>query len=171
MPHKWQCINVECSYKEYGNKGDKCPECGKSLHKVDNADSKMIFEIKDRHKAGSNANRKHKYHPIIAIIIGYLLSSILFIFESFLPHNYYTPRILTIIATILAGFIATFLSQPNKATIGLYEGLFESIISFITLNLILQIPLTLGTALYLILIFPLSGLIGGFIAKKLRNHT
>lgn len=111
-----------------------------------------------------------RYHPFIAIIIGYLLSGILFVFDSFLPHNYYTPRILTIIVTILAGFIATFLSQPNKAIIGLYQGIFTSIISLISLNLILQIPLTLGTILYLILIFPITGLVGGYIAKVLRSR-
>jgi hypothetical protein len=114
MSYKWQCINIECDYKEYGNKGDKCPKCGRSFYKVDNEESKKIFGIKDKYKSDPNSIRKNKYHPLIAIIIGYLISGILHLFQRFLPNVPLSSIILSILITILGGFIATYLSRTKK---------------------------------------------------------
>ena len=168
MSYNWQCVNVECGYKEYGKKGDKCPECGKSFHKVDSADSKMIFEIKDRHKAGSNSNRKHKYHPVIAIVIGYFIAGSLTGFARFLLNIPLSSKILAILTIILGGFIATYISRTNKARIGLYNGLLYSIGSLIGLNFILKTELKFYSILTLVLVYPISGLVGGYIARTLR---
>lgn len=167
MLHKWQCINVECYYKEYGNKGDKCPECGKSFYKVDDLESKKIFELKDKYKADPNSIKKNKYHPIIAIILGYLVTGFFVAFLRYLPNSYLS-EILAIFILILGGFIATYLSRVNKAIIGFYEGLIYSIGSLIGFIFIFKTGLTFYSVLILFLVFPISGLVGGYIAKALR---
>ncbi|MCC7551899.1 MAG: TIGR04086 family membrane protein [Methanobacterium sp.] len=171
MSYKWQCINIECDYKEYGNKGDKCPKCGRSFYKVDNEESKKIFGIKDKYKSDPNSIRKNKYHPLIAIIIGYLISGILHLFQRFLPNVPLSSIILSILITILGGFIATYLSRTNKAIIGFYEGLLVSILTFLTTILIFKTGLTLEDGFVLVLVWPISGLVGGYIAKMLRSHS
>lgn len=61
-----------------------------------------------------------RYHPIIAIILGYIISAILIEFipnTPFLPNSYLSS-ILAIFILILGGFIATYISHTNKSIMG-----------------------------------------------------
>ncbi|AUB54874.1 hypothetical protein BK007_01805 [Methanobacterium subterraneum] len=127
----------------------------------------MIFEIKDRNRSDANSRRKNKYHPIIAIIIGYIIAGSLLGLLRFLLDIPLSSVIFAMFTIILGGFIATYLSRPNKAIIGLYDGLLYSIGSFIGLNFILKTELTFYSILILVLVYPISGLVGGYIAKAL----
>lgn len=105
-----------------------------------------------------------RYHPVIAIILGYFIASIIGIFLPDIPLS----EILAIFIFILGGFIATYLSWTNIARIGFYEGIVYSIGSLIVFSLS-KSELTFYSAFIFILI-PILGLIGGFIAKTLRLH-
>ena len=105
-----------------------------------------------------------RYHPLIAIIIGIIVSYIIGYFLISLSD------IIVIFIFILGGFIATYLSTTNKAIFGLYEGLVFSLQSLIPSIFIVRTEITL----YLILIWifiPILGFVGGFIAKILRSHS
>ncbi|MDY9923571.1 YrzE family protein [Methanobacterium sp.] len=169
MQNEWQCINVECDYKEYGKKGDKCPKCGKSFYKVNSTDSKMMFEIKDRNKS-ANSSRKNKFHPVIAIIIGYFIAGSISGFLRFLLNIPLSSEISAIFTIILGGFIATYISRTNKPMIGLYNGLLYSLGYLIGVIYILKTELTFYSVLILVLVFPISGLVGGYFAKVLRSR-
>lgn len=104
-----------------------------------------------------------KYHPVIAIIIGILVSGFIGYFLIALSD------IIAIFIFILGGFIATYLSTTNKAIFGLYEGLVFSLQSLIPSIFIFKTELTL----YLVIIWgfiPILGLFGGYIAKILRSR-
>lgn len=107
-----------------------------------------------------------KYHPIIAILIGNIFIAL---FSNLLP-NISLSEILAVLILVLGGFIATYLSKTNKAIIGLYNGIVYSL-GCIIMIFISNSAFTINTLLIIVLVIPLSGLIGGFIAKKLRNHT
>jgi hypothetical protein len=172
MPqHKWQCINVECDYKEFGQKGDKCPKCGRSFYKVSNAESKRIFGIKDRYEADPNSIRtkNKRFNAMGSVLIGYFVSGVLAYFLRFLPDISLLPEILAIFIIILGGLIATYISRTNKAIIGLYYGLLYSI-SALPLILIFKVSLSLYLAFMLILI-PILGFIGGYFGKELRARS
>ncbi len=104
-----------------------------------------------------------RYHPVIAVIVGIIITAILI---NFLPNNIPLSYILAIPIFILGGFIANYLSRTNKAIIGLYGGLLYSI-GYLPTILIYKNFLTLYLALFIVLI-PILGLAGGFIAKKVR---
>lgn len=106
-----------------------------------------------------------RYHPIISIILGIIITVILI---NFLPNNIPLSYILAIPIFILGGFTATYLSRINKTIIGLYEGIIYSI-GYLPTILIYKNFLTPYLALYLVLI-PILGLIGGFIGKVLRSR-
>jgi len=102
-----------------------------------------------------------RQHPIISIILGILIIALLIYF---LPNNIPLSYILAV--PVLGGFIATYLSRTNKAIFGLYTGLIYDI-GYLPTILIYKNFLTTYFALYMVLI-PIFGLVGGFIAKKLR---
>lgn len=105
-----------------------------------------------------------RYHPVIAIIFANIVISIL---ANLLP-DIPLSDILMIFLLVFGGFIATYISRTNKAIIGLYEGILYSI-SILIMIFISKSELTLIIALFLVLT-PILGLIGGFIAKTLRPH-
>jgi hypothetical protein len=167
LKNLWQCINVECDYKEYGNKGERCPRCGRSFYKVDVEESRRIFEIKDKHKDDQNYLGKNKrYNTIGAIIIAYLVSGYLIFLLRFIP-DITLGYILTIFITIFGGFIATYLSRCNQPTIGLYYGLVD-LVGRISMIIIFKFQFTFYFVLFLALI-PVFGLIGGYLAKILMS--
>ena len=104
-----------------------------------------------------------RQHPIISIILGILIIALLIYF---LPNNIPLSYILAVPVLILGGFIATYLSRTNEAILGLYTGLIYDI-GYLPTILIYKNFLTTYFALYMVLI-PIFGLVGGFIAKKLR---
>jgi hypothetical protein len=70
-----------------------------------------------------------KYHPIIAIILGYIVAAILIEFipnTPFLPNTYLAST-MAIFILIFGGFVATYISRTNKSIMGFYEGLLYSI--------------------------------------------
>lgn len=105
-----------------------------------------------------------RYHPVIAIILGYLIAGTLAYFLPDIPLS----DILSIFILILGGFIATYLSRTNKAILGLYEGMVYTII-ILSIILPFNTELTAYLVVYLALP-PILGLIGGFLAKKLRSR-
>jgi len=108
-----------------------------------------------------------KYHPIIAIILGNLIIGFLISFVRYLPKSYLAD-ILTILILVLGGFAATYLSRTNRARMGFYNNLIYSVGSLMGLIFIFKTGLTIYSLLILFLVFPIFGLLGGFIAKKLR---
>lgn len=109
-----------------------------------------------------------RYHPIIAIILGYIVSAILIEFipnTPFLPNNYLSS-ILAIFILILGGFIATYLSNTNKSIMGFYEGLLFSI-GILPSIFILKPEITFFIIINLLLP-PIMGILGGYIGKSLR---
>jgi hypothetical protein len=172
MQYNWQCINIECDYKEYGQKGDKCPKCGRSFYKVNNVESKRIFEIKDKYKADPNSIREKnkRYNTVGAIIIGYFIAGSMAGLLRYLLNIPLSSELLAIFAIILGGFIATYISRTNKPRIGLYNGLLYSLGYLIGVIFILKTELTLYSVLILVLVFPITGLVGGYIAKVLRSR-
>jgi len=109
-----------------------------------------------------------KYHPIIAIILGNLIIGFLISFVRYLPKSYLAD-ILTILILVLGGFAATYLSRTNRARMGFYNNLIYSVGALMGLIFIFKTGLTISSILILFLIFPILGLLGGFIAKKLRS--
>ena len=103
-----------------------------------------------------------KYHPTIAILLGYLVAGTLIYFLPDIPLS----DILAVLILILGGFIATYLSRTNKARMGLYEGLVYALF-ILLITFIFKEQLTAYSILYMTLP-PIFGLVGGFIAKKLR---
>jgi putative membrane protein (TIGR04086 family) len=111
-----------------------------------------------------------RYHPIIAIILGYIISAILVEFvpnTPFLPNSYLSS-ILAIFVLILGGFIATYLSHTNKSIMGFYEGLIFSI-GILPSIFIFKPEITFFTIINLVLP-PFMGILGGYIGKSLRLH-
>ena len=107
-----------------------------------------------------------RYHPISAIIIGFfLVGFLLFI----LPANIPGSDILVFLIYIVGGFTATYVSKTNKAIIGLYEGLTSSIVGYLPLILIFKSVTSI--VIILMIINPILGLLGGFIAKYLRSRS
>lgn len=104
-----------------------------------------------------------RIHPIIAIIFGIFITGLLIYF---LPNNVPLPYISATSILILGGFISTYLSRANKARNGLYAGLIFAI-GYIPPIFIYNNLLTFNFALYVVLI-PLFGFVGGFLAKELR---
>jgi hypothetical protein len=111
----------------------------------------------------------NKYHPVIAVILGNTAIALLVAFVKYLPVFYLTD-ILAVFIVIFGGFVATYLSKINKARMGLYNSLLYSLGSLLGI-FIFKTGLTLNNVLILVLLLPISGLIGGFIAKKLRSKT
>jgi hypothetical protein len=101
-----------------------------------------------------------RYHPIVAIIFGIILSVIL---------GFILPIILTFFGLILGGFTATYLSKTNKAILGFYVGLVISIIVFLP-SLFISNNFS-SYALITLVLIPFLGFLGGFIAKKLRLRS
>jgi hypothetical protein len=99
-----------------------------------------------------------RYHPIIAIIFGIVFSVIL---------GFILPIILTFFGLILGGFTATYLSKTNKAILGFYVGLVISILVFLP-SLFISNNFS-SYALITLVLIPILGFLGGFIAKKLRS--
>ena len=111
-----------------------------------------------------------RYHPVIAIILGYIISAILIEFipnTPFLPNSYLSS-ILAVFILILGGFIATYLSHTNRSIIGFYEGLLFSI-GILPSIFIFKSEITLFTLINLVLP-PIMGFIGGHIGKSLGSH-
>lgn len=104
-----------------------------------------------------------RIHPIIAIIISIIITAILI---NLIPNDIRLSYILAIPILIFGGFIATYLSKTNKARMGLYAGSVYDM-GYLPAILIYNNFLTTHLALYLVLI-PILGLLGGFLAKKLR---
>lgn len=104
-----------------------------------------------------------RIHPIIAIIFGIFITGLLIYF---LPNNVPLPYISATSILILGGFIATYLSRANKSRNGLYVGLIFAM-GYIPPIFIYKNLLTFHFALYVVLI-PLFGFVGGFLAKELR---
>ena len=108
-----------------------------------------------------------KYHPVIAIILGYIVAAILIEFipnTPFLPNTYLSST-LAISVLILGGFIATYISLTNKSIIGFYEGLLFSI-GILPSIFIYKSELNYFMILNLVLP-PILGFIGGYIGKIL----
>ncbi|WJI09977.1 hypothetical protein FGU46_07690 [Methanobacterium sp. CWC-01] len=103
-----------------------------------------------------------RIHPIIAILLGYFIAGTLAYFLPDIPLS----DILSILVLILGGFIATYISRTNKAILGLYEGLVYTII-ILSIIFLFNTELTAYLVVYLALP-PILGLLGGFLAKKLR---
>ncbi|SCG85181.1 putative protein [Methanobacterium congolense] len=110
-----------------------------------------------------------RYHPVIAIILGNIITGFLGGFVIILPISLLS-HILVIFIFVLGGFSATYLSRTNKATIGFYNSLLYSISSLIGAIFIFKTGLTPNKVLILFIYFPILGLIGGFIAKTLRSR-
>lgn len=110
-----------------------------------------------------------RFHPVIAVILGNIATSFIGSFIRYLPE---IPllNILGILILIFGGFTATYLSRTNKAIIGFYSGLLYSIGSLMGIIFISKTGLTFNSVLILALVFPISGLIGGFIGKILRSR-
>ena len=109
-----------------------------------------------------------KFHPVISVILGNTITSFLAGFVIILPISLLS-YILVIFIFVFGGFSATYLSRTNKATIGLYNSLLYSILSLIGAIFIFKTGLTLNDLLFWVIIFPILGFIGGFIAKTLRS--
>lgn len=124
--------------------------------------TKTFFKLEER-------EIMNKYHPIIAVILGNTAIALLVAFVKYLPVSYLTD-ILAVFIVIFGGFVATYLSKINKARMGLYNSLLYSLGSLLGI-FIFKTGLTLNNVLILVLLLPISGLIGGFIAKKLRSKT
>jgi hypothetical protein len=110
-----------------------------------------------------------KYHPVIAVIIGTITASAL----DAVLLNISSSDALIILIYILGGFTATYLSRTNKAILGFYEGIIISIGTLLGI-FIFKTEFTFHIILILILLIPITGLIGGCIAKTLRiqlNNT
>jgi len=164
----WQCINVECDYQGYGNKGDKCPKCGKSFYKVNILESWKIFKLKDKYKADPDNFRKKRYNTVGSIIIAYFVAGILMIPLSFLPDTSIS-NIPAIFIIILGGVIATYISKTNKAINGLYYGLLDS-----ATRLIMILIFNYETSIYyelLLILIPFLGLFGGYVGRLLRLRS
>ena len=102
-----------------------------------------------------------RYNPIIAIVFGNLISDFLVFFLPDIPLS----DILGVFIIILGGFVANYLSKTNKAIMGFYMGILFSVTCLPLI--LLSNPITFNTIIYLILI-PILGLVGGYIAKQLR---
>lgn len=168
MPLKWQCINIECDYKEYGNNDDKCPKCSRSFYKVSDEESKKIIEMKDRYKADPDYLKKGRgYNTAGAIILAYIVTGIFGSFLIFIPSEFLTEFI-AIFIIISGGFIATYLSRSNKPIIGLYYGLLWNT-GYLIIALISKNKLNFYSVLILVLI-PILGFIGGYVGRILKLH-
>lgn len=106
-----------------------------------------------------------KYHPILAIIIGAFLIALMI---SFLP-DLRISYVFIAIALILGGFVATYLSRTNKAIIGLYTGLLFSVGGYLPVMLIFRF--VSYVMIIMMIISPILGFLGGFIAKYLRTPS
>lgn len=69
MFEKWVCVNMKCGHVGEGIKGDRCPICGRNLHKVDSKEFKRIKINKSkfeddpdwlRKKAAINSEKKER---------------------------------------------------------------------------------------------------------------
>ena len=107
-----------------------------------------------------------RYHPVIAVILGNTVIALLITFVKYLPVSYLAD-ILAVFILIFGGFVATYLSRVNKARMGLYNNLLYSLGSLLGI-FIFKTGLTLSKILILALLLPISGLIGGFIAKTIK---
>ena len=108
-----------------------------------------------------------RFHPVIAVILGNIITSFLGAFVIYLPSSPLAD-ILSIFVLIFGGFTANYLSRTNKAVIGLYNSLLYSILSLIGIIFIFRTGLTINAILILAVLFPVSGLIGGYIGKRFR---
>ncbi|BDZ71006.1 YrzE family protein [Methanobacterium petrolearium] len=168
LKNLWQCINVECDYKEYGEKDDTCPKCGKSFYKVDIDESRRIFTLKNKCKADPDyLNKNKRFNTVGAIIIAYLVTGFLIFLLRFIP-DILLGNVLTIFITIFGGFVATYLAKSNEPIIGLYYGLVD-LVGRIHLIIIFKFQYTFLFILFLILI-PVFGLFGGYLEKMLSSR-
>jgi hypothetical protein len=106
-----------------------------------------------------------KYSTLNAIIIGIFLVGFL---TYILPANIPGSNILVILIFIAGGFTSTYLSKTNKAIIGFYEGLTGSIVGYLPMILIFRS--VTSVLIILMIINPILGFLGGFIAKYWRTH-
>ncbi|MBZ2165719.1 hypothetical protein [Methanobacterium spitsbergense] len=106
-----------------------------------------------------------RYSTLSAIIGGiFLVGFLLFI----LPANIPGSGILVFLIYIVGGFTATYLSKTNKAIFGFYEGLAGSIFGYLPVILIFRSVTSI--VIILMIINPILGFLGGYIAKSLRLH-
>ncbi len=105
-----------------------------------------------------------KFHPIVAIIISYLITSLLALILPNIPIS----DILSLLILIIGGFIATYLSKTNKSILGFYMSVLYFVM-FLPL-IILSNQFTSPYTILGLFLFPAMGLIGGYMAKTLRFH-
>lgn len=55
---KWTCVNMKCEHTGIGIEGDRCPICGRSLHKVDLKEFERIKMNKSKFKSDPDWLRK-----------------------------------------------------------------------------------------------------------------
>jgi hypothetical protein len=104
-----------------------------------------------------------RYSTLNAIIIGiFLVGFLTFILPSSIPGS----DIFVILIFIVGGFTATYISKTNNAIIGFYEGLTGSIVGYLPVILIFRS--VTSVMIILMVINPILGFLGGFIAKYLR---
>lgn len=105
-----------------------------------------------------------RYHPVSAIILGIFLVGFL---SFILPDIPPVSNILVIPILIVGGFTATYLSKPNKAIYGLYEGFIYDLGYLPIILLYKIIPLVM---IIIMISSPILGFLGGYIGKSLRLH-
>jgi hypothetical protein len=124
------------------------------------------------------------FHPLIAIFIGVVITILMYTFFSPFVQNiplsdyiqsHYLLKVSIVslgipIAVFIGGLVATLISQVNKASIGIFVGIFFAlIISYLSIALFFYYNISYISIIFIFCL--ISAGIGGYTAKKLREYV
>lgn len=121
-----------------------------------------------------------KFHPVISIFLGVIVSFILYLIALsvfgvigwigafiIIPGSSWFGTLLLTISYILGGFIATYLAKEKKIQYGVYTGVIILTIGIIQTS-INNFPVVIHISKFIVYI--ISAAIGGYLAVLLAKH-
>lgn len=115
-----------------------------------------------------------KLHPVISIILGFIIFSILTLIASTLYIAYIDLLSLYFISVLIGGFIATYLAKEMKIQYGIYEGLLIVVMGFylhfgVLVSLVSSTQIIITNTIYTIILASIGGFIGKMTVKSNRE--
>lgn len=105
-----------------------------------------------------------KFHPAISIILGLIISAILFAISIMTVNaTSVEGNVVNISTLMVGGFIATYFSRDKKIRYSIYMGLLLAVLSSIIIYI--KISNDLAVIIPGLLYFPLIALMGGLLGK------